>query len=125
MMTQKRPINLNLCTIKFPPMAIASILHRIAGVILFFLMPAVLYFFHLSLKNPASFLSLQDALHRPWYKLILFGFSAALVYHVLAGIRHLIMDLGIGETPCAGRYSAWAVIFLSAICILFLGIWLW
>ncbi|WP_094090021.1 succinate dehydrogenase, cytochrome b556 subunit [Legionella clemsonensis] len=124
-MNQKRPINLDLGTMKFPPMAIASILHRISGVVLFLLMPAMLYFLALSLQSENSFIELQQKLAHPFHKLVLWAFGAALVYHLLAGIRHLLMDLGYGEQLKSGRRSAIIVIVLSIILTLLLGIWIW
>jgi succinate dehydrogenase / fumarate reductase cytochrome b subunit len=56
---------------------------------------------------------------------MLWGFGSAWMYHVLAGIRHMLMDLGYGESLPAGRYSAIAVMVLAGIAIIFLGVWIW
>ncbi|MDI9819179.1 MULTISPECIES: succinate dehydrogenase, cytochrome b556 subunit [unclassified Legionella] len=124
-MKQKRPINLDLGTMKFPPMAIASILHRLSGIVLFLLMPAMLYFLGLSLLSNESFAELQQTLSSPFHKLVLWAFGTALVYHLLAGIRHLLMDVGYGEELDAGRRSAIFVIGLTVILTILLGIWIW
>ncbi|KTD18171.1 succinate dehydrogenase, cytochrome b556 subunit [Legionella jordanis] len=124
-MNQKRPINLDLRTMKFPPMAIASILHRVSGVVLFLLMPVMLYFLAMSIQSPESFANLQNRLANPSYKLVLWAFSAAFIYHLLAGIRHMIMDMGFGEDLRPGRQSAILVIILAIILTLLLGIWIW
>ncbi|CDZ75891.1 Succinate dehydrogenase cytochrome b556 subunit [Legionella massiliensis] len=124
-MNQKRPVNLDLATMKFPAMAIASILHRISGLVMFLLLPYVLYLLHLSLKSAESFGQFQQMLTSPYCKLLLWAFTVALVYHLLAGIRHMIMDLGYGESVCAGRRSAVLVIALAVILTIFLGIWIW
>lgn len=124
-MQQKRPINLDLGTMKFPPMAIASILHRVSGVVLFLLMPVILYFAGLSLHSQASFVALKQILTQPLHKLILWAFGSALIYHLLAGIRHLLMDLGYGESLRAGRRSAIFVIALTIILAFILGIRIW
>ncbi len=106
-------------------MAIASILHRISGLALFFLFPIVLYYLELSLATPASFMNLQSILGGVGAKLILWAFGAALIYHLLAGIRHLIMDAGYGEHLEAGRKSAVFVIIAAIILTLLLGFWIW
>lgn len=124
-MKQKRPVNLDLTTLRFPPMAIVSILHRISGVVLFLLFPAMLYFLDLSLRSEASYQSLLNTFHSPYCKLLLWVFSAAIVYHLLAGIRHLIMDMGFGEGLDAGRRSAVTVITLSIVLTILIGIWIW
>lgn len=124
-MNQKRPVNLDLGTIKFPAMAIVSILHRISGLVLFLLLPFILYLLSMSLTSAVSFMQMQIVLQSPFYKLLLWAFSAALVYHLLAGIRHMIMDLGYGEEVKAGRQTAIWVITLAVILTIFLGIWIW
>lgn len=124
-MNKKRPINLDLCSLKFPPMAIASILHRISGVVLFLLLPIMLFLFGQSLYSEESFAQMKKMLTQPCYKLVLWAFSAAMIYHVLAGIRHLFMDMGFGEHLHTGRRTAVFVIVLAVILAIFLGIWIW
>ncbi|MGQ3888390.1 succinate dehydrogenase, cytochrome b556 subunit [Legionella sp. CNM-1927-20] len=124
-MNKKRPVNLDLTTIKFPPMAIASILHRISGLALFLLFPIILYYLDLSLASPTSFVTLQSILAGVVAKLILWAFGAALIYHLLAGIRHLVMDAGYGEHLSSGRKSAIFVIIAAIVLTLLLGFWIW
>ena len=124
-MNHKRPVNLNLATMKYPSMAIASILHRISGLVLFILMPVMLYFLSKSLVSAESYEQLQISLNRTCCKWLLWAFSSALIYHVLAGIRHMIMDFGLGEHLAAARRSANLVIILAIILAIFLGIWIW
>jgi len=122
----QRPINLDFGSLKFPPMAIASILHRISGLVLFLLLPIMLYFLKLSLASSASFESLQILITEcVWCKLVIFAFTSAWIYHLLAGIRHLFMDMGLGETLVAAQRSALVVIGLSAVGSLFFGACLW
>lgn len=124
-MNQKRPVNLDLATMKYPAMAIASILHRISGLVLFLLLPFMLYCLALSLRNIESFAHLQTLIANPYCKILLWAFSAALIYHLLAGIRHLLMDMGFGEHLERARHTAIAVIILAIILTIFLGIWIW
>lgn len=123
-MSNQRPVNLDLGSLKYPPMAIASILHRISGVVLFLLLPLMLYFLSLSLQTAASFEQLQVTLASVYCKLLLWAFSAALIYHILAGIRHVLMDVGLGEQLSTARRSAMTVIILAVISTIGLGIWI-
>jgi succinate dehydrogenase / fumarate reductase cytochrome b subunit len=120
----KRPMNLDLLTLNFPPMAIASILHRISGIILFLLLPLVIFCLHCSLKNPNSFTLISLFFTNSPYRWISLIFGSALIYHLLAGIRHMMMDMGWGESVLAGRRSALFVIGLSVILTILLGIWI-
>ncbi len=122
---KNRPINLDLATIKFPIMAIVSIMHRLSGIVIFILLPMAIYFCDLSLKSAESFMDLRILLINPYYKFIVWMFVASLAYHMLAGMRHIFMDCGYGDDLKSGRYSAIFLVVLSIICIFSLGIWIW
>lgn len=124
-MRKKRPINLDLTTIKFPIPAIVSIFHRISGILLFIFTPLVLWTLQQSLAAPGAFYDLQEFFSRPFIKFLLWAFLCALSFHLIAGIRHLIMDLGIGESLKGGRFSAMLVFLLFAIVAVSAGVWLW
>ena len=124
-MNHQRPVNLDLASLKYPPMAIASILHRLSGVTLFLLFPVLLYFLSHSLSSEQGFEQVKTWLMNPFCKLLVWAFTAALTYHLFAGIRHLLMDMGFGEGLNAGRKSATSVMVLAVVFIIFLGIWIW
>lgn len=124
-MAKQRPVNLNLFTIKFPIPAIVSILHRISGFILFLCIPFLLWLLQISLSSINHFDELQAFLGQPLVTILVWGVLAALFFHLVAGIRHLLMDLGFGESLKAGRFSAWAVVILSIALTLIAGVWLW
>ncbi len=120
-----RPVNLSLSTIKFPITAIVSILHRISGVFLFAGAGVLLWLLDKSLASEESFVSLQQLLNQPIWQLVVWVVLAALAYHVVAGIRHLLMDCGIGESLRGGRLGAWLVLIAAAVLIVLAGVWLW
>ena len=93
-----RPVNLDLTTVKFPLPAITSILHRISGVGLFFGIGVVLYFLQLSLESEAGFERVLELLRATPVKLTIWLILAGLLYHLIAGIKHLLMDWGLGES---------------------------
>lgn len=124
-MNSQRPIFLNLTQLKFPRMAIVSILHRISGVVMFLALPLLLYLLHQSLYSQTSFVATQQLLAKPLMILIMWGVLSAVVFHILAGIRHLIMDCGYFESLRAGRMTATLVLILAAIATVLLGVWLW
>jgi succinate dehydrogenase / fumarate reductase cytochrome b subunit len=124
-MQKPRPINLNLFTIRFPVTAIASILHRVSGVILFFFIIFLLYALELSLKSADAFTSLRQTLSMPGARFFVWVFLSSLVFHLFVGLRHLCMDMGYGEGKNSGRFSAYLVLILSIIVIVALGIRLW
>lgn len=121
-MNDKRPVNLALGTLQFPPPMIVSLLHRISGFALFVLVPLLVWAWQQSLASPESFAALRDCL---LFKAGLTLGLAMLVYHTLAGLRHLVADLGIGETLPAARASAVVTLGISAALIVALGVWVW
>ncbi len=124
-MKSKRVINLQLSTLAFPPMAIASILHRISGIVLFLVFPFVLYILHLSLASQTTFVHLQSMVTCAVVRFVLWVFGSALIYHAIAGIRHLLSDMDLGDRLPIARWTAVAAMGLSVILILCLGILLW
>lgn len=123
-MNQTRPKNLNLFTIRFPLPAIVSILHRISGFVLFLLIPALLWLLAFSLSND-GFATLQEWLANPALKLLVWLTLAAYLFHLIAGIRHLLSDLHLGDTLPAGRITAQLTFVAFFILIILTGIWLW
>jgi succinate dehydrogenase / fumarate reductase cytochrome b subunit len=122
---KKRPKNLDLTTVSFPVPAISSILHRITGVVLFIAVPILLWMLQKSFDS-AGYAELQAMFTESFlWQFILWAILTSVAYHVIAGVRHLLMDLGIGESLEGGRRGAWSVLVLSAISAVLLGVWVW
>ncbi|PLW83276.1 succinate dehydrogenase, cytochrome b556 subunit [Kineobactrum sediminis] len=124
-MKDNRPVNLDIGSMRLPITAWASITHRASGVFLFAAMAFLIWALDMSLRSPESFAALQDILTSPVARLILLVIMAALIYHSLAGVRHLVMDFGIGESLEGGTFSARLVIVLSIVLTLLAGLWIW
>ncbi len=124
-MDKKRPVNLDIGTIKLPITSYVSILHRVSGVIMFFAVGIFLWMLESSLASEQSFADLGQLLSNPICQFIIWGSLAALAYHAIAGIRHLIMDFGFGEDDFAsGRNSAWAAVVLAVVAIALITWWI-
>lgn len=124
-MNNNRPVNLDLTSLKFPIQAIVSILHRLSGIGIFLLLPLALYMLSMSLHSHSSYDELQSmlALHR--IKFGLWVFLSSLSYHVIAGIRHIIGDMGFGEDIKSSKLSAIIVLVTAILAMLILGGWIW
>ena len=121
----QRPVNLDLRTIKLPITAYTSILHRVSGVILFLGIVVMLFALDKSLATEEGFAEVQACLTSPLAKLVVWGLLSALLYHLVAGVRHLIMDMGVGESLEGGKLGSKIVIAVSAVIIVLAGIWVW
>lgn len=125
-MNKKRPVNLDLRTIKQPLPAISSILHRVTGVVLFFGAIFMTYALGLSLESEAGFNEAKTMLEEGFFaRLIAWGLLSALLYHVLAGVKHLIMDAGHLEELESGTRAAKITLIAGAVAILLAGVWVW
>lgn len=125
-MNKKRPVNLDLRTIKQPLPAITSILHRVTGVALFIGAIFMMYALSLSLESQAGFNEAAEMLQESFLaKLIAWGLVSALLYHFFAGIKHLIMDLGHCEELESGRRAAKVTLVVAVVAILLAGVWIW
>jgi succinate dehydrogenase / fumarate reductase cytochrome b subunit len=121
----KRPVNLDIGTIKLPITSYVSILHRVSGVILFFAVAIFLWMLESSLASEESFNQLAETLNSPICQFIIWGSLAALAYHAIAGIRHLIMDMGFGEDSFeSGRNSAWVAVVVAVVVISLIAWWI-
>ncbi|MGS2719999.1 succinate dehydrogenase, cytochrome b556 subunit [Paraglaciecola aestuariivivens] len=124
-MKKQRPVNLQLNTISFPPAAITSILHRITGVALFFALMFVIWAWAVSVSSPEGFVQVQECMTGPFGKFVAIGTISALSYHILGGVRHMIMDMGHWEELESGDLSAKAIIALWIILTIVVGVVLW
>jgi len=113
MRNQKRPVFLNLLQIKLPPTAIASILHRVAGVFLILLFPFLIYMFDVSLQDKASFTQAVQLINQPLVVLLLYGLLWAISHHFFAGLRYFLIDFDVICGKQAARFSAVIVVILG------------
>ena len=105
----RRPVFLNLIQIQMPVGALTSITHRISGVFLAVGIPLGIYVLDLSLESSQSYTQLVRLLDTWSFKAAAIVFIWALAHHVLAGTRHLLMDVDVGSLLPDARRSAWMV----------------
>jgi succinate dehydrogenase / fumarate reductase cytochrome b subunit len=117
--------NFNLFTFQYPLTAITSILHRLSGIFVFLFVPFILWLFDVSVGTVEGFEHIQLLLTNVAMKFIIWLILVALGYHLLAGIRHLLMDVGVGEDLRSGRLSAKITIGITIIWTILIGMWLW
>ncbi|MFO8142508.1 MAG: succinate dehydrogenase, cytochrome b556 subunit [Marinobacter sp.] len=124
-MNSKRPVNLDLGKFHFPLPAITSILHRVSGIIIFVGVAFLLYGLDLSLSGEDGYARVSELLDSFLAKLIIWGILSALLYHLVAGIKHLMMDMGIAEELESGLLAAKITVVVSIVLIILAGVWVW
>ena len=107
-----RPLSPHLQIYRWPITMIMSIAHRVTGVALYFGTVLLVWWLVAAASGPAAF-DFANAVLGSWLGLIvLFGYTWALIHHMLGGVRHFIWDFGIGldkparDTSGAGRHSS-------------------
>ncbi len=117
-----RPVFLNLLRIRLPVTAQVSIAHGLAGLLLALLIPVALYLLNLSLRDQAGFDQAIHWLRHDQVRLLLIVPIWALLHHLLAGLRYLLIDIGIGVELCTARQSA-RLVTIGALLLAVLVYW--
>jgi succinate dehydrogenase / fumarate reductase, cytochrome b subunit len=113
---------------RLPPAGIVSILHRISGVILFFMLPFVVWLFDTSVSSEVSFETFRSAFDAGigfvpgWLvKLVTLGVMWGYLHHFTAGVRHLIMDATHSVSKEQGKSSAIITLVIGTTLTVLLG----
>lgn len=85
----------------------------------------MLYALSKSLGSEEGFAEMKACLTSPLAKIVVWGLLSSLLYHLVAGIRHLIMDAGVGETLEGGKLGSKIIIAVSLVLIVLAGVWIW
>jgi succinate dehydrogenase / fumarate reductase cytochrome b subunit len=122
---KRRPKHLDLAKIRLPMPGFVSILHRVSGALMFVLIPLCLYLLDRSLASPEAYAGIAAFVANPLVKLILLVLLWGFLHHLCAGIRFLLLDLHVGGDLAAARSSSAAVLAVSLILTVVLGVKLW
>jgi succinate dehydrogenase / fumarate reductase cytochrome b subunit len=111
-----------------PPAAWVSILHRVSGILMFVLMPFIIWMFDTSLTSEISYSQFTSVFVAGYgflpgwlIKIVVLGLIWAYLHHFIAGLRHLWMDATHAVTKEFGRSSALVTLGLSIVLTLALG----
>jgi succinate dehydrogenase / fumarate reductase cytochrome b subunit len=121
---KQRPVNLELTSF-MPASAIASILHRVSGVVFFFALIFVIVAWTISLQSPEGFELAKSLMQGVIGKVIVIAILAALSFHTIVGLRHLVMDMGYWEELESGNLSAKLSIAIWVVTVILAGVWIW
>lgn len=129
----RRPVyrNIHIAQIlryRLPPAGIVSILHRASGVLMFLLLPFVIWLFDVSLTSEISYERFTSTfvaglwIFPGWImKLVALSLIWAYLHHFIAGVRHVWMDMTHSVSLAQGHQSALLTLGLSVLLTLVLG----
>lgn len=130
---KKRPVYRNIhitqiVSYRLPPAGIVSILHRISGMLMFVLLPLVIWMFDTSVTSEISFGAFTNAFVAGigfvpgWFiKLVSLALIWGYLHHFIAGVRHLWMDATHSVSKEQGHSSALVTLALSVLLTVALG----
>ena len=129
----KRPVFTNIhvtqiVAYRLPPAGIVSILHRVSGLLMFVLLPFIIWMFDTRVTSEISYDSFTNAFVAGigflpgWFiKLVVLGLIWSYLHHFIAGVRNLWMDATHSVSKEQGHYSALVTLGLSVALTLLLG----
>jgi succinate dehydrogenase / fumarate reductase cytochrome b subunit len=104
----ERPLSPHLQIYRWPLPMVMSILHRITGAALYFGTLLVAWWLMAAAAGPNAYATVAAFMSSFLGRLILFGYTWALLHHMLGGIRHLIWDTGHGFSPKEREWLSFA-----------------
>lgn len=118
---RERPLSPHLTVYRPPITMMMSIIHRITGGALYFGTLLVAIWLMAAASSQDAFDWVNWAFGTWLGRLILFGYTWALMHHMLGGVRHLVWDTGAGLEKHTASKIAWAT--LAGSILLTLLIW--
>jgi succinate dehydrogenase / fumarate reductase cytochrome b subunit len=113
---------------RLPVAGVVSILHRGSGMLMFFLLPFVIWLFDRSVTSEISYDTFASAfvagigpVPGVLVKLVVLALIWAYLFHAIAGLRHLWMDATHSVSKQQGRLSAIVTVALSTVLTVLLG----
>ncbi|AKH19672.1 succinate dehydrogenase, cytochrome b556 subunit [Sedimenticola thiotaurini] len=122
MTIKNRPVYLDLTQFRFPIAAIMSVGHRASGVLMILAIPFLAYTLDLSLSGPEGFAEAKAIMDSLFIKLVLFVVLWAMLHHLLAGIRYLLLDFHIGVEKEIETRSAQVVMVAAPVLAVLIGL---
>ena len=129
--TRSRPGTMRLVDAmqyRLPVAGVVSILHRVSGAVMFFLLPFVIWLFDVSVTSEISYERFTSAFGAGigfvpgWFvKIVVLGLIWSFLHHAIAGMRHLWMDMTHSVSKAQGHSSAVITLVASAVLTVALG----
>lgn len=112
---QDRPLSPHLQVYRPQMTSMLSILHRITGVALGAGMLLLVYWLVATAAGATAYETARGLIGSWFGRLLLFGWTVALFYHLANGIRHLFWDIGVGLELRTAYRSGYAVLVATAV----------
>ena len=115
MSNQDRPLSPHLQVYRPQITSVLSIAHRATGIVLAAGLPFLLWWLAAAASGPDAFETARAAAGSFLGRLLLFGWTFALFYHLCNGIRHLFWDMGRGFELGTVSLTGWLAVGSAAL----------
>lgn len=117
-----RPLSPHLTIWKWGPHMLVSILHRVAGDGMALVgLPVLLWWLGALAAGPESYATFQGHANSWYGMVVLVGLSWAFFNHLCSGVRHFVLDMGVGfELDANKRWSILSIVIAVALTV---GFW--
>lgn len=110
-----RPLSPHLQVYKLTPTMTMSIVHRITGGALYFGTLLIMAWLIAAATSENAY-NVVNGIYTSWFgRLVLFGYTWALLHHMAGGIRHLVWDTGAGLEKHKATKAAWVTLTASVV----------
>ena len=121
---RERPLSPHLSVYKFKYTLLSSILNRLTGVLLSLGLLLLVYWLGSLACGPAAYARAVAVLSLPVFRLLYAALLVFFVYHLCAGVRHLIWDTAVGMERAQAYRSSWILFVATVVISLVLGYFL-
>jgi succinate dehydrogenase / fumarate reductase cytochrome b subunit len=106
----ERPLSPHLQVYRWTLTMALSIVHRATGIALYFGTLLLVWWLIAAASGPGAYANVQAFTNSIIGRLIAFGYTWALMHHMLSGVRHLVWDLGYGFKSTEREWLTWAAL---------------
>ena len=117
----RRPMSPHLGVYRLQQSMVLSGLYRISGIVTSVATLLLVWWLVAAASGPAAFDTVQRVVANPLGMLVLFGWTLALVFHTVGGLRHLAWDAGYGFAKDV--YNRTGLVVIVATVVLTLLVW--
>jgi succinate dehydrogenase / fumarate reductase cytochrome b subunit len=115
MAPRARPLSPHMTIYRWPVTMATSITHRMTGIAMSIGTLVLAWWLIAAASGPEAYATFSH-LAGSWIgRIVLFGFTWSLAFHLLNGIRHLAWDMGYGFSIPTAKMTGWLVIILSVL----------
>lgn len=110
-----RPLSPHLQIYRLTVTMVMSIVHRITGAGLYAGTLLLAWWLVAVASGPDAYAVFEGFIGSWFGRLVLFGYTWALIHHMLGGIRHFIWDFGMGFELRTADLMAWGTVLGSVV----------